>query len=137
MTAMPTQNQQTGWGSLDWTLGGLSDRVGGLLTDPQQQMALIQNPMFNVGMGLLSSYYDPNVNPFQAAVKGIAGAQATADEQEDRARIEELRRELAALIAAQGIPGGQMPPPQASPTSQFQQPPNVVPQMMRNYGLLR
>jgi hypothetical protein len=33
-----------------------------------------QNPLFNVGMGLLSSYYDPRINPFQAAAAGLGQA---------------------------------------------------------------
>lgn len=94
----------------------------GLLNDPEQQMGLLSNPMFNAGMGLLSSSYDPNINPWQAAMGGIAGAQQNKQTQQDRKRIEELRKQLAQLISQQqrgmqGMPPGAMQPGMDSPST--------------------
>lgn len=109
---------------MDWSFKNLKGKAMGLLTDPQQQMGLLQNPLFSAGMGLLSSSYDPNVNPFNAAMGGIASAQQNQQAQADRERIEELRRQLAALIAGQGG-GMQMPPgtiPGVDPQNMMQAP---------------
>lgn len=81
----------------DWSWGNFAGKAKGLL-QPENQMALLENPMFNAGMGLLSSSYDPNINPFQAVVGGAASARKTQQENEDRKRLEELRKQLAELM---------------------------------------
>lgn len=91
----------------DWSFGNLKSKVGGLLTDPQQQMGLLSNPMFRAGMGILSENSKPfGGDKFGAALAGIAGAQGNKQEQDDRERLEQLRQQLAALIAAQQGGGG-------------------------------
>lgn len=96
---------------VDWSMGGLTDSMKGLLTDPNQMTGLLSNPMFNVGMGLLSARQDGSINPFQAAVGGLASAQQNKQEQEDRKRIEQLRKELAELIRQQSGGGPSATPP--------------------------
>ena len=86
----------------------------GLLSDPEQMQALQSNPMFNVGMGLLSSRYNSNINPFQAALGGLSSAGKNKTAMEDRKRLEELRKQLAALIAAQQGGGQSRVPPMMS-----------------------
>ena len=71
----------------DGLLGG-----GGDLN--QQLLSLGSNPMFNMGMGLLQSHYDPRVNPFGAMMGGLQSAQESAQEAEDRKRAQELREAL-------------------------------------------
>jgi len=93
---MPTQNQG-GW-----------EQLKGLLEDPAQMQALQANPMFNIGMGLLSSRYNKDINPFGAAMGGLAQSGKQSNLMADRKRIEELRKQLAALIAQQQ--GGGQPP---------------------------
>lgn len=78
-------------------MGGL----GGLLSDPEKQMALLNNPMFNAGMGLLSSSYDRGINPYQAMMGGLMQARQSQSEQEEKERMAELRERLAALIRQQ------------------------------------
>lgn len=85
---------------------------------------LPQNPLFNVGMGLLAANYDPRINPFQAAMQGLGSAvdaQTAAKEQAykttqrelaelDRQRREQLGQDVSGIIAEQtamGHPGMQ------------------------------
>ena len=54
---------------------------------------LPQNPLFNMGMNLLAANYDPNINPWLAAARGITSAtdaQTAAKEQ----AFKETQREL-------------------------------------------
>lgn len=106
---MANQNQG-GWAQLK-----------GLLDDPEKMQALQANPMFNIGMGLLSSRYDKGINPFGAAMGGLSSAGKQSNLMADRKRIEELRKQLAALIAAQQ--GGGQPPPQGPPMMSAMNPP--------------
>jgi hypothetical protein len=99
----------------DWSFGGFKNRIGGLLSDPDKLVSLMNNPMFSGGMGLLSAARDGSVDPFKAAMGGVIGAG-------DRTRIEQLRKELAVLIEGQqqgGPPnmmgGQQMPSSMAGP----------------------
>ncbi len=102
----------------DWSGANFKEKLGGLLT-PEGQQGLLSNPMFGAGMGLLSSSYDKRINPYSAMMQGLSGASGQKDEQEDRTRMEELRKQLAAYFAAQqgGMrQGGQpMPPTNAPP----------------------
>lgn len=87
----------------------LGERVGGLLDpeQPQNMQALMANPMFQTGMGILAANMDPNQNVFQGALAGLQRAGETQQEQEERERQEELRRRLGALFQQQmGQPGG-------------------------------
>ena len=62
---------------------------------------LLANPLFNVGMGLLASGYDQNVNPYQAAVGGLISAQQQQTDALARQRDEEMRQQLADFFAQQ------------------------------------
>jgi hypothetical protein len=107
----------------DWGLENLKGKGKGLLSDPNQ---MLESPWFNMGMGILSENTKPfGGDPFGAAVQGMRSSKLTKQQNEDRARIEKLREELAALIAARqaamagpppGPPGPPGPPP-AGPQS--------------------
>ena len=88
-------------------------------TQPSKLEGLLGSPLFNVGMGLLSSNR-PGGNPAQAVMGGLGNSQGFGENYADKQRIEELRKELAALIAAQQQKQAQAP---------MQGPP--VPQAMR------
>lgn len=75
--------------------------IGGLLSDPEKQMALLNNPMFSAGMGLLSSSYDRDINPYQAMMGGLMQAKQSQSEQAEEERMAKLRERLAALIRQQ------------------------------------
>jgi hypothetical protein len=83
--------------------------ISGLFNDPAQANSLAANPMFNMGMGVLSSAYDPNVNPFGAAMGGLNKATAEGRSQDEESRDEDLRKALAEFFARQGGGGGGMP----------------------------
>lgn len=89
----------------DWSGANFKNKLGGLLT-PEGQTDLLQNPAFSAGMGILSSVDDPRVNPFQAAMGGLSSARGQQVKEEELKRNEELRRQLAQLIAAGGGLGG-------------------------------
>ncbi len=97
-------------------LQGMGQQVGGILQDPTQ---LNSNPLFQMGIGLL----DPTTTTTQAVLGGLAGAQANQQEQEDRARLEKLRQELATLLARQGMG----PPPVGMASPQMMGPPAPMP----------
>ena len=79
--------------------------------------ALNANPLFNVGMGLLSSRYDPRVNPFGAVMSGLNTSQLAAQRQKqweqeetERERLEKMRAMVGGIIgdtSAVGHPGMQ------------------------------
>ena len=77
---------------------------GGLFRDPEQMRALAGNPMFNMGMGLLSSAHDPRINPFQAAMGGLVQSGEQQRILEEEQRNQSLREALAAYFAQQGQP---------------------------------
>lgn len=64
--------------------------------------SLNANPMFNVGMGLLSSRYDPSINPFNAAMIGLGTSQAAARQQTEQEEQEKERQRLARMRAMVG-----------------------------------
>lgn len=69
------EEEKTGWG---------------LLADPEHWEQLAGNPMFNMGMRLMASGYDPTQNPFQGMLTGLqqAGKErrtATKEQQEAEA----------------------------------------------------
>lgn len=101
-------------------MGGL-EQLKGLLDDPEKMQALQANPMFNIGMGLLSSRYNKDINPFGAAMGGLAQSGKQSNLMADRKRLEDLRRQLAALIAQQQ--GGGQPQPQGPPMASAMNPP--------------
>jgi hypothetical protein len=69
--------------------------------------------MFNMGMGVLQSAYDPNVNPFGAAMGGLNKAGEQGRVQDEQSRDEQLRQALAEFFARQGgVPQG-TPDPRA------------------------
>lgn len=86
--------------------------ISGIFTDPAQQNALAANPMFNMGMGVLSSAYDPNVNPFAAAMGGLGKAGEQGRIQAEESRDDQLRKALAEFFAQQG--GGAPQDPRAA-----------------------
>jgi hypothetical protein len=91
----------------DWSLANLKGKGKGLLSDPDQ---MLENPWFNMGMGILSENQKPfGGDPFAAAVQGMRSSKLTKQQREDRERIEKLREELAALIAARQAAMGQPP----------------------------
>lgn len=73
----------------------------GLLSDMSGLTSLTQNPLFNVGMGLLAHRADASINPFQAAMQGLQQAQAYQTEAEDRERLEEQRQMLSDFFEEQ------------------------------------
>lgn len=82
----------------DWSWDALKGQVGGLMSDPNQQRALLENPMFNMGMGLLSANADPNTNAFQGLMGGLNSANDQKTAADERARAEAQREELSALF---------------------------------------
>lgn len=106
---------------MDWSFGGFKDKVGGLM-DPTAQRELLASPMFRTGMGLLASNKDGS-NPYEAVVQGLQGSKAANVFDEDRERIEQLRKQLAALLMQQQQPQmGPPAPPQGAPgMASFQQ----------------
>ena len=79
------------------SFGAFGDRLKGLLGDPEQQTALLSNPMFRMGTGILA-------NPgqgVQGAVRGLAAAKQQGQSDEDRERMEKLREQLSQLIQKQ------------------------------------
>ena len=114
----------------DWSWEGLKGKVGGLLNDPAQMTALMESPMFQAGMGLLSENSKPfGGNAAQGVLGGLASANETKQQREDRERMEKLRAEIAEWLRQQQMAGmgGQqtpsggwqspVPPTQAPPTS--------------------
>ena len=84
------------------SFGAFGDRLKGLLGDPEQQTALLSNPMFRMGTGILA-------NPgegVQGAVRGLAAAKQQGQSDEDRERMEKLREQLSQLIQKQLGGGG-------------------------------
>jgi hypothetical protein len=98
----------------DWSWANLKDKLGGIMDDPTQ---LNQSPLFNVGMGLLASRYDGNINPAGAAMQGLQTAQGSQQALEDRERLEKLRAEMSRLIGGSPSPGSPSTPPPFMPTS--------------------
>lgn len=93
--------------------------ISGLFTDPAQMNSLAANPMFNMGMGVLSSAYDEDVNPFGAAMGGLKSAGEQGRIQDEQSRDEILRKALADFFARQG--GGQTGMPGPDRAAQFGQ----------------
>lgn len=80
--------------------------MAGLLDDDlnDQMRALGANPFFNMGMGLMQSRYDPNVNPYAAAMQGLVSARQMSAQDEEQARADEQRRIIAEYFRALGLP---------------------------------
>lgn len=75
--------------------------ISGILDDPSQLQNLNQNPLFNMGMGLLAHRYDADVNPFQAMVGGLQTSQKFQTEADERARLEEQQKMLTDFFEEQ------------------------------------
>lgn len=90
------------------SFGDFKDRIGGLLSDPQQAHALTANPWVGIGTGLLSG------KGAVGALSGLAAAKQQMQSDEDRERLAKLREQLSALIQQQAgaVPG--QPPPSAT-----------------------
>lgn len=88
--------------------------VGGIFNDPQQTQSLAGNPMFNMGMGLLASSQDRDINPFSAIMSGLNQAGEQGRIQTDRERDEELRKQLVEYFKQMQL-GGMVPQPGAPP----------------------
>jgi len=69
----------------------------------ENMQGLQSNPMFNMGMGLLSSSYDGNINPYQAAMKGLLSAN-------QQSKADEKQKALEGLLTRMGVT-----PPQNTP----------------------
>lgn len=121
----------------DWSLANLKNRVGGLLDNPGSTM---ENPWFRAGMGLLSENQKPfGGNWAEGAMAGMMGAKATKQEREDRERIQELRRKIAAWFEQQRLAqmGGVRDPRTgawSSPLPPGQQPPGSIMDLQRSSG---
>jgi hypothetical protein len=99
--------------------------ISGIFTDPAQANSLAANPMFNMGMGVLQSAYDPRVNPFGAAMGGLQQAGEQGRVQATESRDDQLRAALAKFFARQGgVPPGMPGPDRAA---QFGQMPGGAP----------
>jgi len=90
---------------------GLGSQMSGLLSDPSQLNDLMGNPLFTMGMGLLSASRDKKIDPFQAAMGGLSqsGAYSANKQQRDKERaqqekMDELGKLLAEMIGQQGGP---------------------------------
>lgn len=95
------------FGNLDWSWGGFTDKLGGILDNPQQ---LQENPWFNMGMGLLSSRYDGNINPYQAAMGGLQTANQNKQQSELRKQIlEAVQNARGGAVQSDPRAGGQPP----------------------------
>ena len=93
--------------------------ITGLLGNSGDLQNLAGNPLFNVGMSLLQSSYDPRVNPFGAAMGGLQQANqyqrlARGDERTaaQDTRAQQLRDMLAKYFESQ-----QQPQPPQQPTA--------------------
>ncbi len=82
--------------------------MAGILDDKpnlnEQMLGLGANPFFNMGMGLMQSRYDPNVNPFTAAMQGLAGARQASAADEEQERAEAQRKAIAEYFRSLGLP---------------------------------
>ena len=76
---------------------GLLERIGTGL------QGLGENPLFNIGMGLLSAQYDPRVNPFEAAVSGLLSAQEQQTARERRERLARGREEAGEFYDEEAV----------------------------------
>jgi len=82
-----------------WSWDAFKQKGQGLLADPNQ---LMQSPLFNMGMGLLSENAKPfGGDPFSAVMQGMQRSQGATEAEEDRMRIEVLRARLNQLIKQQ------------------------------------
>ncbi len=102
----------------------------GIFEDPSQLNQLTQNPMFNIGMGLLQHRADASVNPFAAALGGLQSASEASIEAKERERLEQQRKALQEWLQSQGI---QMPG-QANVGAQFGQAPGTTSQPFQTPG---
>jgi hypothetical protein len=68
--------------------------VEGLLGNSGGLQNLAGNPLFNMGMAMLSNRYDASVNPAQAILGALQTSGAQQRTLEDRQRDEELREKL-------------------------------------------
>lgn len=75
--------------------------IGGILDDPSQLTQLNQNPLFNMGMGLLAHRADASVNPFGAALQGMQTAQQYQTVADKEKRMEEQREMLEDFFKSQ------------------------------------
>ena len=91
--------------------GDFKSRGKGILADPS---ALMTNPWFTAGMGILSENQKAHGgDPFGAVLSGVKSAKEQKQKDEDRKRQEELRKQLKRWMAAQAghkPPGGGMTP---------------------------
>lgn len=90
----------------------------GLLANNQPKLsALMANPLFGAGMGLLASRYNRNVNPFQAAMQGLTSAYGTGvaqdkkrQEDEDRAKRKKALEDVQRWLMQNSQPQSMMGP---------------------------
>lgn len=90
----------------------MRNHFAGATGGPQGVLGLLQNPLFQAGMGVLGSQGDPYQNAAQGAMQGLRQAQGYATNQqmqdEQRRQQEELER-TRMMIAAMIRNGGQAP----------------------------
>jgi hypothetical protein len=97
---------------LDWSWEGLKNSGKGLLTDPEKMQGALDNPWFQMGMGLLSENQKAfGGNPAAGIMGGLTTSRQQRQDTADRKRIEDLREQLAKIIAAQGGGAPQAPAP--------------------------
>ena len=93
-----TNNQDNGlWGRL------MGEPGGGL-------GSLAANPLFNMGMGLLQARYDRDVNPFEAASRGLLSAVEQQRKTAQEERAEQGRQDFMQFLQTGQWPGGGQPP---------------------------
>lgn len=97
---MPQQSQQSP-GLLKSLGTGIQNFASTGQWSGGQPVGLMANPLFNAGMGLLASAHDRSINPAQAVLSGLANARNTRMQDEEKKRVEDYRKELAAIFEKQ------------------------------------
>lgn len=82
----------------------MNPTVQGILGNQSDLQNLAGNPLFNIGMGLLQSHYDPRINPFSAVLGGLKSAGAEQRTAEDRRREQTAMEQIAEYLKQQQQP---------------------------------
>lgn len=120
----------------DWSWGNLKNKGAGILADPE---SLTTNPWFQAGMGILSENQKPfGGDPFGAFTGALQKTKKGKQEDADRARIEELRRQIADIIRQQSLGRASRVDPKTgavgTPLPPGQQPPRSIMELYKGSG---